>query len=570
MKDFIAEALDEQDLNLIDCWRRLILVEDRNSSYNYNRMCEIEDLLIPWANAKSQFLYKLFGHKTIISRHVKIEKDFKLLVRDYNDNVEVWAHKLTDKLIKIMQDNNPNEHYLEKLNFYSEFAAAESIVSNVYNGDTVILKDSQGNRLKLQKGMKLMKAYHSIIEFYNLQNEVLYYFDRTMTFEAIYNYLRNFQSQIRNDAYLEGDLSLSIHPLDYMTMSDNDCGWDSCMRWRGGGGDYRQGTIEMMNSPYVVVAYLESKSLFKYCDITWNNKKWRQLFIVSRDCIAAVKGYPYQNDTFTDIVLKWLTQLAKTNLNWDYLPNYYQWHDDNNIINNNKNELVATYIRFITNNMYNDFGTLPYHLMKLASEDLHITLEYSGPSECMICGDTYFNNGGATELITCFKCSEDPNHYCCRCGNRIDEDDIYRFDDWDSDEEYCEDCFYDLGIVCPVCGEYVHNSETLPIYLIESKVAGTMPVKELIKQGTLESTSIGYICKNCDDQLCEDPTRYLVPRYRDTSENYYALYTDKDHTMFIYVITDWDSIRYIDVSFNDIYKEYVIDAIKSKEFQRIY
>ena len=54
------------------------------------------------------------------------------------------------------------------------------------------------------------------------------------------------QSLVTNQANLKGYITLSIHPLDYMTMSDNNCGWDSCMSWQEEG-CYRQGTVEMMN-----------------------------------------------------------------------------------------------------------------------------------------------------------------------------------------------------------------------------------------------------------------------------------------------------------------------------------
>jgi hypothetical protein len=55
------------------------------------------------------------------------------------------------------------------------------------------------------------------------------------------------------------NLVLSIHPIDFMTSSDNASGWTSCMNWRDDGG-YSSGTIEMMNSNMVIIAYLENNS----------------------------------------------------------------------------------------------------------------------------------------------------------------------------------------------------------------------------------------------------------------------------------------------------------------------
>ena len=75
-----------------------------------------------------------------------------------------------------------------------------------------------------------------------------------------------------------------------MTMSDNANNWSSCMRWtdRSGGvdhGDYCAGTLECMNSPYIIIAYLHNPkhsfelSLYDCNDWQWNSKQWRELFI---------------------------------------------------------------------------------------------------------------------------------------------------------------------------------------------------------------------------------------------------------------------------------------------------
>ena len=82
-------------------------------------------------------------------------------------------------------------------------------------------------------------------------------------------------SRILSEKEFIGRLSLSIHPLDFMTMSDNDSDWSSCMSWRTCG-SYRRGTVEMMNSPCVVVAYLSASKpmvLDRGSHFKWNIKK---------------------------------------------------------------------------------------------------------------------------------------------------------------------------------------------------------------------------------------------------------------------------------------------------------
>lgn len=104
----------------------------------------------------------------------------------------------------------------------------------------------------------------------------------------------------RNDV----SLVLSIHPIDYMTMSDNDCGWGSCMNWNGG--DFSAGTIEMMNSSCVIVGYLQSlqKPYMDRCGYMIPNKSWRCLFYVTKSMIFSGKSYPYRNNELCRIAVE--------------------------------------------------------------------------------------------------------------------------------------------------------------------------------------------------------------------------------------------------------------------------
>ena len=180
-------------------------------------------------------------------------------------------------------------------------------------------------------------------------------------------------SRILNDKAMNGTLCLSIHPMDYITMSDNDSNWSSCMSWTRGGG-YRGGTVECMNSTNTLVAYLESEdnpcSFLNYAD--WNNKKWRCLFVVNPDVITSVKSYPYHNNDILDIVIKWLAELAKENWGGEVDTNTIVTETDGVIYL--KTELGTysrrkPYMYFETNGvMYNDFGCATNHHYVLSNE----------------------------------------------------------------------------------------------------------------------------------------------------------------------------------------------------------
>lgn len=73
---------------------------------------------------------------------------------------------------------------------------------------------------------------------------------------------------------IKAELFISISPLDYITMSENHHGWDSCHRLQGA---YSQGIQSYLRDDTTIVAYMASyKDNFPY-----NSKKWRQVVYVA-------------------------------------------------------------------------------------------------------------------------------------------------------------------------------------------------------------------------------------------------------------------------------------------------
>ena len=148
----------------------------------------------------------------------------------------------------------------------------------------------------LRAGCKLFKAYQTIAKKFG--------------FLDVFEPVRLKHSMILNTPSKEFiTLHLSIHPIDYLTASLNKNNWRSCMRWDGG--EFREGVIEMMNSPYVVVAYTSSDHEFLDFGVNkWNSKTWREFFIVCPQGIFGIKGYPNWSKDLEHATLNWLRELV--------------------------------------------------------------------------------------------------------------------------------------------------------------------------------------------------------------------------------------------------------------------
>lgn len=208
------------------------------------------------------------------------------------------------------------------------------------------------------------------------------------------------------------------------------------MSWQNGG-CYRQGTVEMMNSKCVVVAYLRSATDMQmpgfFSDkYTWNSKKWRELFIVTPQMIANVKGYPYQNDNLSKYVLAWLKELAEQSKLSNYFSEVTEWTPWTSMQVNGKEISVDPHTHY----MYNDYNSnrvqFAYFSNCIGQGTFRII--YSGSSECMACGETdvYCDNEGMLIGECCDKYYE-----CEECGCRYyDRDELTEVDG----ELLCQDC----------------------------------------------------------------------------------------------------------------------------------
>jgi hypothetical protein len=90
---------------------------------------------------------------------------------------------------------------------------------------------------KMPKGMKLLKAFK--------------YFEKNQT--ALRN-LQDMASQIIQEDKIKGTLCFSVHPLDYLSSSENTYNWRSCHSLDG---EYRAGNLSYMVDNSTFLIYLK-------------------------------------------------------------------------------------------------------------------------------------------------------------------------------------------------------------------------------------------------------------------------------------------------------------------------
>lgn len=456
----LIELLSNKELDMIDTYREEYAYSDKAKTLRTN-LCPSSYLLGEWEEQKSKYLYDLFGQKLVISKKIKYEKDYDELKEEIEKissfsygrvarNGAEFSRAWTDYIL-----NNRCSFTSEQFSGLSWLLSTKYLISNIYGGESFSIDLPDGKKYKINHGCKVSKVLGKLAKIFDIPG---------------WEDFRICHSQVLNQKYLEGTLTLSIHPLDYMTMSDNTYGWDSCMSW-GDEGGYRLGTTEMMNSQSVVVAYLSGENDMRIGKSHWNNKKWRQLFVVDKNVIIGVKDYPYHNDHLNILTAEWLKELASENLKWEYDELFkYNYDDGSRIyIEGLPEEKNNFYLSFNTNNMYNDFGCMPYHWTCLSNnidEDSftttrfgtsYLTTPYSGKCQCMICGDVdgEFEN---ESCLACQNCQYFSECDCCGdyCGTLYEVDDML----------LCDTCYENRTVYCDSCNALHYQSNVKQIFVI--------------------------------------------------------------------------------------------------------
>ena len=502
----------------------------------------LEKWLQNWSHS-NQKLFKLLGNQFIQKieysyekNRYEIESDFRSLLRThpFRDSYHEFHHNVIVPLYtddKISMDARAGfNHLTDLINFVED---------KTFYGIKIKLDGKKC--LQIPEGTKPMRAFQKIIT----------YFKDEWKFEDFEDF-RLKHSLILNDKYVRGKLCFSIHPLDFMTMSDNDSNWSSCMSWTDEG-CYHIGTVEMMNSNNVMCCYLENDdSLYNFAKhgthvddplFTWNNKLWRVLAYVTKDIIMAGKAYPYRNKELSIAVIDGIKKLAEDNLNWKYSfgPELYkdmQYINTTYAMDRAKNYLHIRpkkhNIIFDTKGMYNDMlndHDTSYWCYR-NKVNYNKVLSVSGKCPCLCCGESVidYNEYDADEYnerfrdtgkVVCTSCLDDM-FTCAECGGQNATVEKYNIFIDGQLRIMCGNCIEEKVRRCPDCGTLMYVNRPLFHYgnFDQFKTANLSDYKESIyvengdpwsKDHLPDSEFLGcYVCPECGPKLLQDLEKITI------------------------------------------------------------
>ena len=407
----------------------------------------VDKLVDNWLEAKRDFI-EAFGGKLIFEVPVPVT---------FNMTDSAKDHRI----------NEFEQYVIDQYDYHNLAAFIENNREGFYKNQVINNDNYKGK--KIPAGSKLIKSFKHFV-----------YGD-----SALHD-IQSRASQIIQEDTITGTLCFSVHPLDYLSSSENTYNWRSCHALDG---EYRAGNLSYMCDKSTVICYLRGANNVKLPmfpeEIPWNSKKWRLLLHVSDnwDVIFAGRQYPFESDVGLDMVKAWFTRIIrKDDCNW------CQWTDpvvmevpDSHGLSydlNSKYLMMRGKLHAIEDIVIDCDN--PLHFNDLLHSSVYrphytglnnrpwIKTEYSkvhvgSACTCLKCESARITS---TESFMCNECDLEYGIFdteifttCDCCGRRM-----YRDDAWYvGDEEICDHCARTECFICEDCEEPHFNDSKVYI-----------------------------------------------------------------------------------------------------------
>jgi len=392
----------------------------------------VKELIAQWYKAKKDFI-NLFGDNLYIRSPEKVHIDL---------SEEDITYKVKD-FCKMLKETFPQ--YEDLIYFIKE--NKKDIFQNILS------KNFNFKNYNIKSGIKISKALKEFVD-----NEVDLYFIQTAF------------SRIIQESKLSGYLYLSVHPLDYLSSSENNSKWRSCHALDGG---YRAGNLSYMLDSSTIVCYIadeEKEQLHSFpSTVIWNNKKWRMLLFVSenKNALFAGRHYPF----FSEILMDKVKDMFVESLGSCYLE-WSGWHNDRydhvKYIKNSRddkflahvyipirehivslNQIIKDKSQLHFNDLLNSSCYQPYYCWDVYN--MHpIAFNIGNKVKCLKCNSAFIED---PNIMMCPTCEYDANDYinCYCCGTAIEREDSIYIDT--EGVNVCPDCFEEYYGICHNCGD---------------------------------------------------------------------------------------------------------------------
>ena len=408
-----------------------------------------------------------------------------IILKDWFNNKKFFIDHMDGRLI--YQFDQPVSFELDESAKREKLEHFAEDVDSHYNNwplrqflDSLRIDDFYNNRTSIEytigvdedivipKNFKVVKAF----KFFEKNAEIL-------------KQLQSEASRIIQENVVSGYLCFSVHPLDFLSASENVHNWRSCHALDG---DYRTGNLNYLMDSNTVICYLRAEKMAKLPhfpeDIQWNSKKWRVWLFFSddRSMLFAGRQYPFAANQGLELIKNnFLSPLTFGTYGPFYTDKLKKFQETsyNSIFRISPpmvpvgstmralNELIIDGEQtFHYNDLLHSSCYDPIYSYRIGSSFWHsegltgctdkdkTKFHIGATCPCPICGQENIAFG---EIMACYSCeddyqlSDDDSYEVCDiCGRSAYYEDMIDLEL--SDQRVCPTCFAREAVRCQDCG----------------------------------------------------------------------------------------------------------------------
>lgn len=381
-----------------------------NLTYEVNEQA-LQEIMTTWQENKAKFV-DMFEGQLIYKSPSKI-------------TIDRTANELEIIFIDFLSELNLYRFY-ESLGNVGELRAfLQAQGEDAFFKNEVIINYTLPNNKEVPAGMKISRA----LKFFIYDKDLLHR-------------VQSRYSMILQDIQLTGYLHISVHPLDYLSLSENTYNWHSCHALDG---EYAGGNLNYMTDGVTVVAYLASEKqqlLPRFDTVEWNSKKWRAVMYVGDAFTIVGKGYPFKSEHLSQMSLDMLNNLRNGADRWTPIETVESKAEARDFVVDCQHSLH-----------FNDVLLSSTHRGYVSYNEDWRPLGSDGPLvvgrdyPCLNCGS---EPAAISDEYTCRGCCN--YGLCVCCDEPVYDGEEY----WFADEIYCEYCYYEYIVTCSCCDEEDH------------------------------------------------------------------------------------------------------------------
>ena len=440
MKYLYSETVN----SLIEPVQKVIAYRERDlEPYDYHKLTGVKTILQEWKKNKNRFYFDFFdGHCVAEIGEVSVELHVKQKI-----------NLATEFIAKLRED------WEEMFPGYEDYCGEAQELADFLELNTGNFFDN-----------KTWQDYYApdgtiIAENTKISKSFKHFFDRKELVRMVQD---KFSAVIQQDK-MTGILCASVHPLDFLSSSENNYKWRSCHALNG---EYANGNLSYMMDHCTIIFYLKGADDVKLPrfpeDVPWNDKKWRMLVFMDQEnrIIWAGRQYPFSSDILLNCALDFLRTVTGENypnwtskyvqefegepLNESYIFHYGYLIPKKLLINDAK--WSTHYNDLLYSSCYTPLYTL-HQGISMSSTDLP-KIKVGHSPICPCCGET---KKILSNVFICKECEDVLNPPVCEfCRKQLNSSrDLTYTRDYGC---ICPDCLRNLVCRCEKCGNYYRAS----------------------------------------------------------------------------------------------------------------